>query len=53
MARCDARIATQEWYKRRGFQPFGPKFFKGPVEYVRMKADLKDLEHEEIVLSTS
>jgi GNAT superfamily N-acetyltransferase len=53
MAWCDARTETQEWYKRRGFQPFGPKFFKGAVEYVRMKADLKDLEREETVLSTA
>ena len=54
MAWCDARTATQKWYERRGFKPFGPKFFKGAVEYVRMKANIKDLEREdEIVLSTS
>ncbi|KIM36533.1 hypothetical protein M413DRAFT_78076 [Hebeloma cylindrosporum] len=47
MAWCDARTATQEWYERRGFHPFGPKFFKGAVEYVRMKVDLEDLEREE------
>ena len=52
MAWCDARTATQEWYKRRGFQPFGPKFFKGTVEYVRMKADLKDLKREEHLMTT-
>jgi len=51
MAWCDARTATQDWYKRRGFQPFGPKFFKGAVEYVRMKADLKDLKHEEHLMT--
>jgi len=39
----DCRTETQEWYQRRGLQPFGPKFFKGAVEHVRMKADLKDL----------
>ena len=55
MVWCDARTTTQEWYKRRGFEPFGPKFFKGPVEHVRMKADLKDLglkKREEQVMTT-
>ncbi|KJA16295.1 hypothetical protein HYPSUDRAFT_47499 [Hypholoma sublateritium FD-334 SS-4] len=40
IAWCDARRATQEWYAKRGFVPFGDTFFKGPVEYVRMKLDL-------------
>lgn len=40
VAWCDARRATQEWYAKRGFVPFGDTFFKGPVEYVRMKLDL-------------
>jgi len=55
MVWCDARTVTQEWYKRRGFEPFGPKFFKGPVEHVRMKAELKDLglkTREEQVVTT-
>ena len=40
VAWCDARRATQEWYSKRGFVPFGDTFFKGPVEYVCMKLDL-------------
>ena len=55
MVWCDARTATQEWYKRRGLQPFGPKFFKGTVEHVRMKADLKDMnlkKREEQLVTT-
>lgn len=40
---CDARKATEEWYRKRGFIVFGPTFFKGPVEYVRMKLDLIQL----------
>ena len=34
---CDARTSTAEWYQRRGMQAFGPIFYKGPIEYVRMK----------------
>ena len=37
---CDARVVTADWYERRGMQKFGDRFFKGPVEYIRMKADL-------------
>ncbi|KAJ7149182.1 hypothetical protein C8R43DRAFT_1007423 [Mycena crocata] len=37
---CDARKATQGWYERRGLEAFGDVFFKGPVEYIRMKIDL-------------
>ncbi|KAJ7162820.1 hypothetical protein C8R46DRAFT_329859 [Mycena filopes] len=37
---CDARRATQAWYERRGLRAFGALFFKGDVEYVRMKMDI-------------
>ncbi|THU96298.1 hypothetical protein K435DRAFT_99337 [Dendrothele bispora CBS 962.96] len=36
---CDARTATSQWYEKRGLTPFGDRFFKGPVEYVRMRID--------------
>ncbi|KAI0698109.1 GCN5-related N-acetyltransferase [Cytidiella melzeri] len=37
---CDARMKTAAWYERRGMQRFGDVFYKGPIEYVRMKIDL-------------
>lgn len=37
---CDARLETAAWYERRGMSRFGETFFKGEVEYVRMKVDL-------------
>ena len=37
---CDARLEAAPWYEKRGMRCFGEVFFKGPVEYVRMKADL-------------
>ncbi|KAJ7505937.1 hypothetical protein B0H11DRAFT_1976716 [Mycena galericulata] len=37
---CDAREATKYWYERRGLEPFGEVFFKGPVKYIRMKIDV-------------
>ena len=37
---CDARLETAPWYEKRGMRRFGDTFFKGPVEYVRMKVDL-------------
>lgn len=37
---CDARWETAPWYERRGMRCFGEHFFKGHIEYVRMKADL-------------
>ncbi|KAJ7046388.1 hypothetical protein C8F04DRAFT_1064129 [Mycena alexandri] len=37
---CDARRATKAWYERRGLQTFGGVFFKGPVEYIRMKIEI-------------
>ncbi|KAF5314904.1 hypothetical protein D9619_007511 [Psilocybe cf. subviscida] len=40
VAWCDARTATQDWYRRRGFVAFGPVFYKKDVEYVRMWLDL-------------
>ncbi|KAK7045769.1 hypothetical protein VNI00_007170 [Paramarasmius palmivorus] len=36
---CDARLSTSAWYEKRGMVPFGQTFFKGPVEYVRMKTE--------------
>ncbi|KAF8878132.1 hypothetical protein CPB84DRAFT_1817533 [Gymnopilus junonius] len=43
IAWCDARTDSAEWYRKRGLYPFGDTFFKGPVEYVRMRIDLRDL----------
>ncbi|KAH9922909.1 uncharacterized protein B0H18DRAFT_1085759 [Fomitopsis serialis] len=37
---CDARLATAEWYERRGMSRFGEIFHKGDIPYVRMKASL-------------
>jgi GNAT superfamily N-acetyltransferase len=38
---CDARTSSSDWYKKRGLVPFGEKFFKGLVEYVRMYIDVR------------
>lgn len=43
VAWCDARMTTEDWYKKRGFVSFGSSFFKGPVEYIRMELDLRQL----------
>jgi GNAT superfamily N-acetyltransferase len=37
---CDARTETAGWYERRGMQRFGSIFYKGPIEYVRMKMEI-------------
>jgi len=37
---CDARTSTAHWYMKRGMIPFGERFFKGPVEYIRMYIDI-------------
>jgi ribosomal protein S18 acetylase RimI-like enzyme len=37
---CDARTETAGWYERRGMQRFGSTFYKGPIEYVRMKMEI-------------
>jgi GNAT superfamily N-acetyltransferase len=37
---CDARTSSSDWYRKRGLIPFGEKFFKGTVEYVRMYIDV-------------
>ena len=37
---CDGRAETARWYEKRGMQRFGEIFYKGPVEYVKMRADL-------------
>lgn len=39
---CDARATVYEWYMKRGLVPFGPTFYKGPEEYIRMRIDLLD-----------
>lgn len=45
LAWCDARVTAKGWYENRGFQSFGEQFFKGPVEYIRMKVLIqKDVE---------
>ena len=36
---CDARVTAREWYIKRGLVPFGPTFYKGPEEYIRMRID--------------
>ncbi|KAF9026630.1 GCN5-related N-acetyltransferase [Hymenopellis radicata] len=40
---CDARASAAGWYERRGMQKFGQPFFKGAVEYVRMKGRADEL----------
>ena len=37
---CDARTTTLVWYQKRGFKEFGERFYKGPVEYVRVRREL-------------
>ena len=37
---CDAMVETAGWYERRGMQRFGDIFYKGHIEYVRMKIEL-------------
>lgn len=37
---CDARQSAAGWYERRGMVGFGETFYKGPVKYMRMMADL-------------
>ena len=37
---CDARLATAGWYERRGMHKFGQVFYKGEIEYIRMKANV-------------
>ena len=37
---CDARVVAADWYRRRGMSPFGTSFFKGGLEYVRMRKDI-------------
>ena len=37
---CDARLSAAGWYERRGMVRFGEVFFKGDIEYVRMKKAL-------------
>ncbi|PBK60169.1 hypothetical protein ARMSODRAFT_997720 [Armillaria solidipes] len=40
---CDARVSASSWYRKRSMIPFGNSFFKGTVEYVRMRIDLEPL----------
>jgi ribosomal protein S18 acetylase RimI-like enzyme len=37
---CDARVSAIAWYERRGYSTFGESFYKGPVEYCRMRIDI-------------
>ena len=39
---CDARLATAEWYERRGMSRLGSIFYKENVPYTRMQAHLKE-----------
>ena len=39
---CDARLATAEWYERRGMSRLGSIFYKEDIPYTRMKARLQD-----------
>ncbi|KAK7453315.1 hypothetical protein VKT23_011991 [Stygiomarasmius scandens] len=41
---CDARTSTSQWYEKRGFTPFGNKFYKGSVEYICMKISFSATE---------
>ncbi|KDQ51576.1 hypothetical protein JAAARDRAFT_41042 [Jaapia argillacea MUCL 33604] len=34
---CDARVESASWYQARGMTPFGERFWKGTIEYIRMK----------------
>ncbi|KAK0201439.1 hypothetical protein DFS33DRAFT_1375074 [Desarmillaria ectypa] len=40
---CDARVSASTWYRKRSMVSFGDSFFKGAVEYVRMRIDLEPL----------
>ncbi|KAI6094638.1 hypothetical protein F5141DRAFT_1167670 [Pisolithus sp. B1] len=37
---CYARVSTCDWYRRRGMEAFGVPFYKGSMEYTRMKIDV-------------
>lgn len=37
---CDARTTALGWYQKRGLEKFGDTFYKGAVEYIRMKREL-------------
>lgn len=39
---CDARLATAEWYERRGMSRLGSVFYKEDIPYTRMQAHLED-----------
>ena len=43
---CDARTSSLTWYQKRGMHPFGERFYKGPVEYVRMSITADDALEE-------
>lgn len=38
---CDARLTALGWYQKRGLEQFEGTFYKGHVEYVRMKLELR------------
>ena len=37
---CDARVESAGWYERRGLSKFGRTFYKGEVEYIRMRVQV-------------
>lgn len=37
---CDARTTSVGWYRKRGMSSFGESFWKGHVEYIRMKIEM-------------
>lgn len=40
---CDARVSASAWYRKRSMVSFGDPFYKGAVEYIRMRIDLEPL----------
>lgn len=44
---CDARTSSHDWYKRRGLNAFGAKFFKASVEHIRMRIDVWELKGQQ------
>ncbi|KAF9258416.1 hypothetical protein L218DRAFT_733612 [Marasmius fiardii PR-910] len=37
---CDARLDSAAWYEKRGMSRFGDNFWKGSIEYVKMKIEI-------------
>ncbi|EIM86270.1 uncharacterized protein STEHIDRAFT_147702 [Stereum hirsutum FP-91666 SS1] len=34
---CDARVTAVSWYEKRGLEAFGDTWFKGTLEYIKMR----------------